>query len=199
MRVQGEEVSTRQMAPVSGMSVGQWVGIVLATLALLISLYLSVGFFLNGGRHCLSPYAKILPLPLEQRAAAFALLRPEDAYDVYVCGLRVYHPSTQDLAEPFARIGPAALPLLRRRLVDAESEYTAVGILSVFAEAQRLHVYSVNSDPDLMRNARTIADRMTSPAYRRMAERALQRIAAPDGVGPLSTSDSLGRSRRTEP
>jgi hypothetical protein len=149
------------------------VGRGLAIVILLALLYLSVGWYVRGGGwHCLTPQAKLLAWAPESRDSAFATLGPEEAYHVYMCR----YPPQIGLEMPFARMGAAAIPVLRRHLDGDEHGRPVAAILSVLEEMQRLGSYDVRADTGLLGSARQALSRINDPWYHEMGARAMQGI-----------------------
>jgi hypothetical protein len=100
----------------------------------------------------------------------------EKKYAVYICGTQYIHPPIFYLAEPLAKEGERAVSFLKERLIEANSDYTVLDILRVFAEMNRLKTYHVSQDKVFIRSIEEVVATITDQALKEMSEHYLKKI-----------------------
>lgn len=114
--------------------------------------------------------------PMGRRIAEFGSYDLDSQYQIFLCGNQVLHPPAIYLAEPFARKGRVAVPLLKAKLELADDDLTIRDIILVFSEMSRLGSYSVSKDADLMKLIRKKADGMHDPEWRDIARENVNKL-----------------------
>lgn len=119
-------------------------------------MYLICLLLLSG---CISSEPEITPtdrdreffyMPMEEQLERFNSLGHEDQYKLLIIGNQYVHPPALHLSNEFAKQGKLVVPLLRRKLLETNSESTTRDIVAVLEAMQRLDVYKVKDDSELM-------------------------------------------------
>ncbi|WP_155950980.1 hypothetical protein [Rhodanobacter sp. OR87] len=113
---------------------------------------------------------------LRERIATFDSYDLGSQYEIFICGNQVIHPPAIYLAESFAKEGAAAVPLLKKKLAQADDDLTVRDIVLVFAGMQRQRSYDVSKDADLVRLIVEKLNGMHDPEWKAIAQGNLDKI-----------------------
>lgn len=114
--------------------------------------------------------------PLRERIATFDSYDLKNQYQIFICGNQVIHPPAIYLAEPFAKQGAAAVPLLKAKLTQADDDLTIRDIVLVFAEMQRQRSYNVPKDAGLVKLITEKVKEMHDPGWQAIAKKNVDKI-----------------------
>lgn len=113
---------------------------------------------------------------LRERIATFDSYDLKNQYQIFICGNQVIHPPAIYLAEPFAKQGAAAVPLLKTKLAQADDDLTIRDIVLVFAEMQRQHSFNVYEGSGLVKLITEKVNEMHDPGWQAIAQKNVDNI-----------------------
>ena len=89
------------------------------------------------------------------------------------------HPPAIYLAEPFARRGINAVPLLKEKLVQSNDDLTIRDIVLVFSEMKRINTYDVSKDADLAALINAKVGGMRNAGWREITQENVKKYFGP--------------------
>lgn len=114
--------------------------------------------------------------PLKERIDTFGSYDLGSQYQIFVCGNQMIHPPAIYLDESFAKEGSSAVPLLRKKLIQADDDLTVRDIVLVLAEMNYQHAYNVAKDPGLVKLMVAKVNGMHDQEWKDIAQSKLDKI-----------------------
>lgn len=113
-------------------------------------------------------YAKqFFEQPSDKRVIEFGKLDIETQYCIFLYGNQVIHPPAIYLATEFAK-QPSILPFLTNKLKETKDDLTIRDIVYVISELERMKLYAVGRDKNLMVLLNYKANEMKSEGWRKL-------------------------------
>lgn len=103
----------------------------------------------------------------DKRVIEFAKLDIEKQYCIFLYGNQVIHPPAIYLATEFAK-QPSVLPFVTGKLRDTQDDLTIRDIVYVISEIDRMKLYAVGRDKDLMKLLSRKANEINNDGWRKL-------------------------------
>jgi hypothetical protein len=132
---------------------------------------------------------------VDERMRSFASHPLEEQYNLYLFGNQRRHPPAIYLARCFALNGRAAVELLRAKLELQETDLTVRDIVMLLATIDRMRMYDVAGDAELMKLLEVRVTAMQDREWRESSTGRMQRIGQgrEDVVGYAPSCRALNR------
>jgi len=113
-------------------------------------------------------YAKqFFEQPSDKRVAEFGKLDIETQYCIFLYGNQVIHPPAIYLATEFAK-QPSVLPFVTIKLKETKDDLTIRDIVYVISELERMKLYAVGRDKDLMALLNNKANEIKNDSWKKL-------------------------------